>query len=408
MGEDKKALLVVQKYGGTSVATLERIRMVARRVKESRDDGKGVVVVVSAQAGETERLVRLAEGFDAADADRETDVIVSTGEQVSAGLLSLALLELGVRARSLLPFQIPLITDGVYRRGRIISIAADTIKRLVEEGLIPVIPGFFGISENLDITTLGRGSSDTVAVAVAAAIGADLCEICSDVDGVYTADPKICHNAKKIDRISYEEMLEIAGSGAKVVEMRAVELAAKHRLPIHIASSFSRKDGTWVLSHQTLEAPVVSAITHTLDEAKIAVRRVPDYAGLAAHVFEPLARENINVDMIVQNISADERTDIAFTVSKHALKRALAITERAAARIGAERVEAAGDVAKISIIGLGMISHAGVAAKMFDTLRKEGIGIHLISTSEIKVSVVVDMKDVERAVSSLHSAFGLA
>lgn len=402
--------MIVQKYGGTSVANVERIANVASRIAAAHKEGDRVVAVVSAAAGETDRLIALTKQVSIDPSEREVDVVVSTGEQVSAGLLALALKEKGIDAQTMLPFQIPIITDGVYGRSRIDAIAADKILGLLEKGKVVIIPGFQGISRTGELTTLGRGGSDTTAVAVAVAIKADSCEILSDVDGVYSADPGTCPNAKKLESLTYDEMLEIAGSGAKVVQMRAVELAAKFDLPLHIRSSFSDAPGTRVEKSgrdHNMEEPLVSAVTHTLNEANIAVRKIPDRTALAAHIFEPLARANINVDMIVQNISADEKTDIAFTVDKPDLKKALAITERAAARIGAGRVEAAGDVSKISIIGVGMRSHAGVAAKMFETLADEGINIYLISTSEIKVSVVVDMKYTELAVRSLHKAFGL-
>lgn len=452
-------MLIVQKYGGTSVANIERIASVAERIKAAHNAGNRLVVVVSALAGETDRLIRLAGNFTCTShprvsvdfppaneipvcagmtgvgksdilstTDRELDVVVSTGEQTASGLLALALRRIGVNAVTLLSFQIPIITDGVYGRGRIDTVATDRIESFLEKGCVVVVPGFQGISPDGDITTLGRGGSDTTAVALAAALKADVCEIYSDVDGVYTADPNICSEAKKIERLTYDEMLEIAGAGAKVVQMRAVELAAKYNLPFFIRSSFSSLSevGTKVCaapcSHD-MEQPLVSAITHTLNEAKISIRRVPPSLtkedslssgaikspdlSPAAHIFEPLAKANINVDMIVQNIGADETTDIAFTVEKHDLKKALAIAERAAVRIGAGRVDAAGDVSKVSIIGVGMRSHAGVAAKMFDTLAKNGIGIHLISTSEIRVSVVVDMRHTKLAVEALHKAFNL-
>lgn len=405
-------MLIVQKYGGTSLASPDRIASVAKRIGASIKNGNRVVVVVSAMAGETDRLIGLAGQVSKNPQDRDVDIITSTGEQVSAGLVSLALKERGISATVLLPFQIPIVTDGIYGHSRIDQIATDRIMSLLEKGSVAIIPGFQGISAAGEITTLGRGGSDTTAVAVAIAIKADRSEIYSDVDGVYTADPRICDSAKKIKTLTFDEMLEIAGSGAKVVQMRAVELAAKFDMPLHLRSSFSQNlsdEGTEVAGNGSrMEETLVSAITHTINEAKISVRKVPDHTKAAAHIFEPLARSNINVDMIVQNISADDKMDISFTVEKNDLKKALQIAERAAVRINAGRVEAAGDVSKVSIIGIGMRSHAGVAAKMFDTLSKEGINIHLISTSEIKVSVVVDMKHTARAVTSLHEVFGLS
>lgn len=400
-------MLIVQKYGGTSVADPEKIKNVALRVARTCNEGNQVVVVVSAPAGETDRLIALTNMVSSEPSEREADIVVSTGEQVSCGLLAMALKGEGVEGVSLLSYQIPIVTDGVYGHSRIDAVATDRIKALLEKGKVVVIPGFQGISARGELTTLGRGGSDTTAVAVAAALKSDICEIYSDVDGVFSADPRVCPDAKKIKRLTYDEMLEIAGAGAKVVQMRAVELAAKYDLPLHIRSSFNGEDGTIITENSEMEEFLVSAVTHTLNEAKISVRKVPDHVGLTAKIFEPLSRTNINVDMIVQNIGQDEQTDISFTVDKTDLKKAMALTERAAAKIGAGRVEAAGDVSKVSIIGVGMRSHAGVAAKMFETMAAEGINIHLISTSEIKVSCVVDMKYTELAVRSLHTAFGL-
>lgn len=403
-------MLIVQKYGGTSIANADRIVAVASHIAEETNKGNRLVVVVSALAGETDRLLALTNQFSSDVSERERDIVLSTGEQVSAGLLALALREKNVPAVTLLSFQIPIITDGIYGRSRIDSVATDRMLALTRKGKVIIIPGFQGISSKGEVTTLGRGGSDTTAVAIATALKADACEIYSDVDGVYSADPNLCPDAKKIKRLTYDEMLEIAGAGAKVVQMRAVELAAKYDVPLHIRSSFENSEGTEISDTKAdgeMENIVVSAVTHTLGEAKVSVRSVPNHTGLAAKLFEPLAKSNINVDMIVQNISEDNNTDISFTVDKHDLKKTLALTERAAAKIKAGRVEAAGDVSKISIIGVGMRSHAGVAMKMFETLAREGVDIHLISTSEIKVSVVVDMKFTELAVRSLHRAFAL-
>ena len=390
------------------MADTEKIKHVARRVAGSARSGNRVVVVVSALAGETDRLLALTNMVSSEPDEHEVDIVVSAGEQVSSGLLTLALQEEGVKATTLLSFQIPIVTDGVYSHSRIDSVATDRIEALLDKGNVVVVPGFQGISPRGELTTLGRGGSDTTAVALAVALTADSCEIYSDVDGVYTCDPNICPDAKMIKRLTYDEMLEIAGAGAKVVQMRAVELAAKYDLPLHIRSTFNGDTGTLIGENSEMEETLVSAVTHTLNEAKISVRRVPDYIGLSAEIFEPLARANINVDMIVQNISEDEKTDLSFTVDKPDLKKAMAVAERAAKRIGAGRVEFAGDVSKVSIIGVGMRSHAGVAAKMFETMAEEGIGVHLISTSEIKVSIVVDMKYTELAVRSLHKKFGLS
>jgi aspartate kinase len=404
-------MLVVQKYGGTSVANTDRIASVAAKLSEQHSSGDKIVVVVSALAGETDRLLALTNQVTSDVSERERDIVVSTGEQVSAGLLALALKERGVPAVTLLSFQIPIVTDGVYGRSKINAVAADRLLGLIEKGNVVIVPGFQGISPAGEITTLGRGGSDTTAVAIAVAVKADCCEIYSDVDGVYSSDPNVCGGAQKIKKLTYDEMLEIAGAGAKIVQMRAVELAAKFDLPLHIRSSFENVEGTRVANgaanNGEMGNRVVSAITHTLGEAKVSVRKVPNRTGLAAKLFEPLSKSNINVDMIVQNISEDNKTDLSFTVDKHDFKKALALTERSAAKIGAGRVEAAGDVSKISIIGVGMRSHAGVAAQMFETLANEGVDIQLISTSEIKVSVVIDMKFTELAVRSLHKAFAL-
>lgn len=413
-------MLIVQKYGGTSVSSIERIQAVATHIAATRRNGHALVVVVSAMAGETDRLLSLVnqitssllapapQGRGNAE-ERESDTVVTTGEQVSAGLVALAIEREGVPAISLLAHQIPIITDGIFCRSRIQWIHAETIRAALNEGKVIVIPGFQGVDVEGNLTTLGRGGSDTTAVAVAAALHADACEIYTDVDGVYTADPNTVPKAQKLDRIAYEEFLEMAGAGAKVMQMRAVQLAARYNVPLHIRSAIDtdRTGTTIVREDSRLEVTLVSGVTYTVNEAKIAVRRVPDRPGIAARLFDPLAKANINVDMIVQTIDARGQSDIGFTVTKEDLKKTLQITEAAAKEIGAQQVEAAGDVSKISIIGVGMRSHAGVAARLFDILAREGINIQLTSTSEIKVSVVVDMVDSKRVVRALHHAFGL-
>lgn len=402
-------MLIVQKYGGTSVGSVERIGRVAAHVAATCAAGHRVVVVVSAMAGETDRLLGLVQAVAPEPNEREADVVVSTGEQVTVGLLACALERSGVRARSFLAYQLPILTDGVFSRARIQWIQTTPILQALEAGHVVVLPGFQGVDENGAITTLGRGGSDTSAVAVAAACHAEQCEIYTDVDGIYSTDPNVCPQARKIERMAYEELLEMAGAGAKVLQMRSVQLAARFAIPLHVRSAIETSDpGTCVTTDDPrVEATLVSAVTYTVNEAKIAVRQIPDRPGLAARLFEPLARANINVDMIVQTKNEAGESELAFTVAKEDLKKTMQVSEAAAREIGARQVQAAGDVSKISIIGIGMRSHAGVAARMFDVLAAAGINIQLISTSEIKVSVVVDMHEMRTAVNALHHAFGL-
>lgn len=399
---------IVQKYGGSSLANVERISAVAERIAKRANDGVELIVIVSAMAGETDRLISLAQQLSTKPNDREMDVLLSTGEQVSAALLSISLQNLGLEAITLLGYQVPIVTDSAHTRARIMAIEALAIESALQAKQIVIIPGFQGITVTGDITTLGRGGSDTSAVAVAAALKADHCEIYSDVDGILTADPRIVPDAKKIPFISSEELLEMAGAGAKVVQMRAVELAAKHRVPLELGSSFSEGRGTSVIGHEeSLEKTIVSGVTLTKNEGKISIRSIPDRSAVAKALFEPIARENINVDMIVQTINEAGFSDLAFTVSKEDMVKALQLAEAAALIIQAGKVEAAADVAKLSIIGIGMRSHAGVAAKMFEVLGNHNINIQLISTSEIKVSVVIDMIHADQALRQLHEAFSL-
>lgn len=401
-------MLIVQKYGGTSVGSLERIQAVAEHVVHTRAQGHQLVVVVSAMAGETDRLLTLVHAANPEPSERESDIVVATGEQVVAGLLSLALQQRGCPARAQLGFQIPIVTDGVFSRARIRWINAESLRPHLAAGEVVVVAGFQGVDEAGELTTLGRGGSDTSAIALAATLQAEACEIYTDVDGIYSTDPRLCPQARKIERMSYEELLEMAGAGAKVMQMRSVQLAARFQVPLTVRSAFDTNEpGTQIAETRQVEATVVSGITLTMNEAILAVRRIPDRPGVAYRLFDPLAKANINVDMIVQTTNERGEADIGFTVAKEDLRRAMQLAERGAQAIGAQKVEAAGDVAKLSVIGLGMRSHAGVAAKMFGVLAEEQINIQLTSTSEIKVSVIVAMKDAPRAVQRLHEAFGL-
>jgi len=397
--------LIVQKYGGTSVGNPDRIRNVARRATAARAAGDQVVVVVSAMAGETNRLLALAHEMAAQPDERECDVLVSTGEQVTVALLAMALKESGVPAQSFLGHQIRIETDSAFGKARIRSIDDSKLRRALEEGRIVVAAGFQGVDEHGNITTLGRGGSDTTAVAIAAAIRADVCEIYTDVDGVYTTDPRICPDARKLDRISHDEMLELASLGAKVLQIRSVEFAKRYRVPLHVRSSFSDAQGTWVVEEEKkMEDVLVSGVSLDLNEAKVTLQRVPDRPGLASRIFMPIAEANIVVDMIIQNASEVGSTDVTFTVPKTDLAKALSITQKIADEIGASGVATKPEIAKVSVVGLGMRSHAGVAARMFRVLADNDINIEMISTSEIKVSVVVAAEQGEQAVRVLHEA----
>lgn len=399
-------MLIIQKYGGTSVGSVERIKGVAQRVAATKDAGHQVAVVVSAMSGETNRLLALAKEVSTRPDERESDVLVSTGEQVSVALLAMALKDLGYPAFSMLGHQVQIETDSAFGRARIKNISADRLLSALKDGHIVVVAGFQGVDADDNITTLGRGGSDTTAVAIAAATHADACEIYTDVDGVYSADPRICPQAKKLSRISYDEMLELASLGAKVLQIRSVEFAKRYQVPVHVRSSFSPDEGTWLVREEpNMEDVVVSGVTSDLDQVKITVQHVPDRPGLAARLFGPIAADNIVVDMIIQNASAEGYTDLTFTVPKGDAEKALARVQAAAPELDAKGVVSDAGVAKVSIVGLGMRSHAGVAARMFETLSREGINIQMISTSEIKISVVIDAKYTELAVRVLHDAF---
>ena len=403
-------MLIVQKYGGTSVGDVARIRSVARRCLEARAAGHDLVVVVSAMAGETNRLLGLTRQVFGASApsEREQDVVVATGEQVSVGLLALAIQAAGGKAVSLLGHQVKIVTDGTFSRARIKSIDGGRIFAALGRGEIAVVAGFQGTDEHGNVTTLGRGGSDTTAVALAAALGAGACEIYTDVDGVYTTDPAICPAARKLDRVSYEEMLELSSLGAKVLQIRSVEFAMKYRVPLWVRSSFGRDPGTLVCEEdEAMEDVLVSGIAHDRNEAKIAIRRVPDVPGVAAKILTPLAEADVVVDMIVQNVSQDGHTDLTFTVGRSDLEKATAIVKEAVEPLGVRKVDTDDEVAKVSIVGVGMRNHSGVASKMFQTLAAEGINVLMISTSEIKISCVIHEKYVELAVRALHAAFGL-
>ena len=400
--------VIVQKYGGTSVGTVEKIQHVARRVVATKLAGNDVVVVVSAMAGETDRLINLAHEMVEKPDGREYDMMVSTGEQVSIALLSMAIQDLGHKAISLLGFQIKISTNSDFTKARIESIKAEKIFEAFKQGTIVVVAGFQGIDDQNNITTLGRGGSDTTAVAIAGVLKADMCEIYTDVEGVYTTDPTICPNARKLDTISYDEMLEMASLGAKVLHTRSVEFAKKYDVSIHVRSTFSDNPGTVVSKEDLImEKVAVAGVTYNKNEAKITIVKVPDTPGVASKIFTPISDANINVDMIIQNVSEDGCTDLTFTVPETDLKRALEVVKGVVDQIGAEDFQHDKDIVKVSIVGVGMRSHAGVAAKMFSVLAGEGINIMMISTSEIKISCVVSAKYTELAVRVLHDAFEL-
>jgi aspartate kinase len=402
-------LLIVQKFGGTSVGTIERIRAVAKRCLATQKQGHDVVVVVSAMSGETNRLLALAKRITESPDERELDVVASTGEQVTVGLVALAIQAEGGQAISLLGHQVRILTDSAFARARIQEIDDRLIKGALAAGKIAVIAGFQGADRDGNITTLGRGGSDTSAVAVAVALKADSCEIYTDVDGVYTADPNVVPTARKVDRISYEEMLELASLGAKVLQIRSVEFGMKFAVPIHVRSSFNDNQGTWVVPEEkAMEAVVVAGVTATKDEAKISLQGIPDKAGIQAQVFKPLAGAGIVVDVIVQAFIQDGRTNLTFTLPSADLAKAKdLLTKHCADIFGAEQIVTEQNLSKVSVVGVGMRSHAGVALKMFEILARENIHVHLISTSEIKISCVIDGKYAELAVRSLHDGFDL-
>ncbi|MFM1892001.1 MAG: aspartate kinase [Pseudomonadota bacterium] len=401
--------LIVQKYGGTSVGTTERIENVARKVKKWHDRGNDVVVVVSAMSGETNRLIALAEAISDDPSPREMDVLVSTGEQVTIALLCIALHKLGCEARSYTGAQVHIRTDSAHSKARIMDIDHERVCADLKARRVVVVAGFQGVDEYGDITTLGRGGSDTTAVAMAAALKADECQIYTDVDGVYTTDPRIEPRARKLDRITFEEMLEMASLGSKVLQIRSVEFAGKYNVPLRVLSSFEEEgEGTLItLEEEGVEAAKIAGIAFNRDEAKLTMRGVPDQPGVAYKILGPIGEANIEVDMIVQNISQDGTTDFTFTVHRNEYQRAMAILERTAKELGAREVVGKTNIVKISLVGVGMRSHAGIASQMFEALAKEGINIQMISTSEIKISVVVDEKYLELGVRALHEAFEL-
>ncbi|MBM3360362.1 MAG: aspartate kinase [Betaproteobacteria bacterium] len=403
--------LIVQKYGGTSVGTPERIRAVARRVARYKSLGHQVVVVVSAMSGETNRLISLAKEIMEEPDPRELDVMVSTGEQVSIGMTALALIDLGIKAKSYTGSQVKILTDDTHTKARILKIDHNNIQDDLDKGYVLVVAGFQGVDERGNITTLGRGGSDTTGVAIAAALKADECQIYTDVDGIYTTDPRVVPEAKKLDSITFEEMLEMASLGSKVLQTRSVEFAGKYKVKLRVLSSFEEEgDGTLITFEEknNMEQPVISGIAFNRDEAKVTILGVPNKPGIAYQILGPIADANIDVDMIIQNVGAVGITDFTFTVNKNDLNKALAIlNEKVKSHVGAKEVNGNDKIAKISIVGVGMRSHVGVASQMFRILSEEGINIDSISTSEIKLSVLIDEKYLELAVRSLHKAFGL-
>ena len=402
--------LIVQKYGGTSVGSIERIQNVADKVIAYRNQGHDVIVVVSAISGETNRLIALAKGISPFPNSRELDVIMATGEQVTIGLLSIALESKGCPARSYTGFQVRILTDNAFTKARILEIDDHRIREDLKRGRVVVAAGFQGVDANGNITTLGRGGSDTTAVALAAALKADECEIYTDVDGVYTTDPRIVPEARRLERITFEEMLEMASLGAKVLQIRSVEFASKYNVPLRVLSSFEEGKGTLIAPEDPdMEQPLISGIAFNRDEAKFTLMSVPDHPGIAAQILTPISEANIEIDMIVQNVAADGRTtDFTFTVHRNDFDKTIQVLNEVSKHLGAKGVAADKNIAKISLVGVGMRSHAGIASKMFKTLADESINIQMISTSEIKISVVVHEKYLELGVRALHSAFGLS
>ncbi len=401
--------LIVQKYGGTSMGSPERIAAVAERVARSRAAGHQLVVVVSAMSGETDRLVKLARSVSVRPPAREMDVLLATGEQASIALLAMALNERGLAARSFTGAQVHILTDSAHSKARILDIDDQRLRASLDAGEAVVVAGFQGVDQDGNITTLGRGGSDTTAVALAAALKADECQIYTDVDGVYTTDPRVEPRARRLDRITFEEMLEMASLGAKVLQIRSVEFAGKYKVPLRVLSSFEDGPGTLItLEEHGVEEPLISGIAFNRDEAQITVTGIPDRPGVASAIFGPIARRNIEVDVIVQSIGQDGLTSMSFTVHRNDYPAAMELLEQVAVDLGARAVGGDDKIAKISLVGVGMRSHAGVAAAMFEALSAEGINIRMISTSEIKISVIVDEKYVELAVRTLHEAFGLA
>ena len=401
--------LVVEKFGGSSVGSIERINSVGKRVQRTKADGYDVVVVLSAMGGETNRLIELAKQINGNPTLRELDMLMSTGEQQSIALLSMVLNRDGCPAKSYTGSQIPIITNEMHGKARVQSIEAERILRELEKGLVVVVAGFQGITANGEITTLGRGGSDTTAVALAAALNAQECRIYTDVDGVMTADPRVVPEARVLEQITAEEMLELSSLGAKVMQNRAMEFAHKFGVPVRVLSSFNNTPGTLITSEEsTMEQPKITGIAYNINEAKLTIRNVPDRPGIASKVFGPIADAHINVDMIIQNVGTDNNTDLTFTVDRSEFQNSLNLIQSIMPEIGAEDIVAADNIAKISLVGVGMRSHTGIATTMFTTLAAEGINIQMISTSEIKISVIVDEKYVELGVRALHQAFELS
>ncbi len=400
--------LIVEKYGGTSVGSVERIKAVAENILKSVENGDQLVVVVSAMSGETNRLIALAHQISDNPSSREMDTLVTTGEQVTIALLSMSLQELGVSACSYTGFQIPILTDGFHGKARIENIDTKKVLCDLEQGRVVVVAGFQGINEANDITTLGRGGTDTTAVAMAAALQADECRIFTDVDGVYTADPRVVEDAHRLDRITFEEMLELSGSGAKVMQIRSVEFASKYNVPFRVLSSFEPGPGTLIsCEDKNMEKPLISGITSVDNEAKVTIRGVPDKPGIAYSLLGPISDAQIIVDMIVQNIGLDGLTDFTFTINRDDLQKSIDLLEPIVKSLGAETLAGDTNLAKISVVGVGMRSHAGIATRMFHALSEKGINIQMISTSEIKISVTIDKEYAELAVRTLHNAFEL-
>ena len=400
--------LIVQKYGGTSVADPERIRAVAEHVAFTKRHGNDVVVVVSAMGKSTDNLIKLANEVSSVQPDRELDMLLTTGERISMTLVCMALAGVGIDAISFTGSQVGIITDTVHTKAKILEVKGDRVREALAQGKVCVVAGFQGVSTDKEITTLGRGGSDTTAVALAAALDADSCEIYTDVTGVFSADPRIVPQARKLQHINFDEMLEMAGAGSKVLALRSVEFARNHNVPIQVRSSFTWEPGTWVTSQEpSMEDPIISGVVTDVSEAKVTVRKVPDRPGISAALFEQLADSNVNVDMIVQNTSMDGNTDISFTVPKADMKVAQGIVESVAKEIGAAGIAQDDAIAKISLVGAGMKTSPGIAAKMFRTLADNGVNIQMISTSTIRISVVIAAADLEKAARSLHTAFGL-
>lgn len=401
--------LIVQKYGGTSVGDAERIKRVAERVVATQAAGNKVCVVVSAMGHTTDELVELAAQISPVPASREMDMLLTAGERISMALLSMAIHELGSEAISFTGSQAGIVTDTSHGQAKIIEVKADRVRKALAENSIAIVAGFQGVSTSFDVTTLGRGGSDASAVAIAAALNADACEIWTDVEGVFTADPRVVPEARKLHAVSYEEMLELAAGGAGVLMLRSVEYARNYGVKLHVRSTFSGAEGTWITEEdERMEQAIISGIAHDISEAKVTIKGVPDHPGVASRVFRPLADERVNIDMIVQNVSDDGKTDISFTLPKSDLPRALPVLEQVKGNIGAEEIRTDDDVAKVSLVGAGMKSHPGVAADMFDALADANINIEIISTSSIRVSCVIRAFEVERAVKVIHDKFQLS